>query len=306
MLTHLYLLHEDEMANARAALLVKALRGGFATHGDTCEVIKCKEFKGVQPDTELALFIGFSRKRREIMDAHHKRGVRVLILDKALIRNENKSDYNRVCMDGMTPLRYLMRERRDGMRWERLYQPLYPRRQGLSHPDYYYVYANNSQMVHDFVGLGDHYMRMRETIASMRKVVGPGPRMMYRPKRTLPECPKRAEYKLSLHPETIEECLQWARGLVTYTSNCAVNSIMRGIPTVCLRPCAASPVAMRNISELEAPTFPSDDARLQWLHNLAWCQWTDEEIEQGHMWHFIKEELRQTAWLFERDGGLGV
>lgn len=310
MLIRLYLIKEELMMNLRAQALATALGAGFRKHGHTVVTTKGTSFEGPVA-ADLVVFIGFSRERRKIMDAYHAQGVRVLIVDKAFIRAHNRSNHNRICMDGISPLRYLMREQRDGRRWRQLYQPLWPERGEARNPDLFYTYANNSQVVHEFAHLGDAHELAVQTLKRMGRMLEEGghmesPKLLYRPKRTLPEAEKAGRYKMSVHPDTIEDCLANTQALVTYTSSCAVNAIMHGIPAFCLGPCAATPMANVLLDDLPEPWFPTDTQRLHWLENLAWCQWTDEEISKGQMFDFISSELHATDSAFQEYGGSGV
>ncbi len=83
----------------------------------------------------------------------------------------------------------------------------------------------------------------------------------------------------------LAEDLQGAWALVTYSSNAAVEAVVRGVPVFCLHECAASAMGLSDLSMIESPAYP--DWREQWAANLAANQWTLEEIAAGECWREI-------------------
>jgi hypothetical protein len=78
--------------------------------------------------------------------------------------------------------------------------------------------------------------------------------------------------------EDFKDC--WA--LVTYNSNSAVEAVIEGIPSITFDAGAmAKEVTWRWLQEIESPYMP---AREQWLNDLAYTQWTLEELKSGEAW----------------------
>jgi hypothetical protein len=77
----------------------------------------------------------------------------------------------------------------------------------------------------------------------------------------------------------------WA--VVGFNSNALTESICEGIPTFSL--CSSSMAwqcSNTNLSYLETPAVFD---RTQWLYNLGYCQWREDEIARGDPWfHLIK------------------
>jgi hypothetical protein len=77
----------------------------------------------------------------------------------------------------------------------------------------------------------------------------------------------------------------WA--VVGWNSNALTESICEGIPTFSLHPSSmAWECSNKNLKNLENPEYFD---RNQWLYNLAYCQWTEEEIERGDPWFHLKD-----------------
>jgi len=75
---------------------------------------------------------------------------------------------------------------------------------------------------------------------------------------------------------------------VTFNSIAAIESILYGIPAFVTVPCAASPLANNDLSSLTDPFRPSDDLILAQAKNLAYGQFTSEEIESGEAWKILQ------------------
>lgn len=80
--------------------------------------------------------------------------------------------------------------------------------------------------------------------------------------------------------------LEGAWALVTYTSNAAVEALCAGVPTFCLGRCGASALSLHDLTQIEAPIYPSN--RLEWAATLACSQWTLKEITAGKCWEAIR------------------
>ncbi len=81
---------------------------------------------------------------------------------------------------------------------------------------------------------------------------------------------------------TLEDQLNWAMHAVTWASTAAVEAILSGTPVYALHPmCIASPVSSGSLND---PVITPN--REQWAYNLAYRQWTLDEIASGDMWEF--------------------
>lgn len=85
----------------------------------------------------------------------------------------------------------------------------------------------------------------------------------------------------------LNEALAGAFACVTYNSNAGVDSVLAGVPTVVSDPGAmAWDVASHEIDDL---SYTPD--RGQWLNDLAYCQWTEQEIRAGKAWEHLKYDI---------------
>lgn len=71
----------------------------------------------------------------------------------------------------------------------------------------------------------------------------------------------------------------WA--VVSYNSNPGIEAIIKGIPVFCDQSSLASPVGNLDLSMIETPLRPD---RKQWCYDIAYTEWTKDEIQQGLPW----------------------
>jgi hypothetical protein len=76
----------------------------------------------------------------------------------------------------------------------------------------------------------------------------------------------------------LAEALVGCHAVVAHHSNAAVDALLAGVPCVCPDG-VASLLRAPDLTEIEQPPMP--DGREQWAYDLAWTQWSVEEIERG-------------------------
>lgn len=76
----------------------------------------------------------------------------------------------------------------------------------------------------------------------------------------------------------LAEVLQDAHAFVTFDSHSAIDAVLAGIPAYSMPDSSVAPVANFNLSTIEEPEMPD---RQQWLNNLAYMQFTIDEILNG-------------------------
>ena len=76
---------------------------------------------------------------------------------------------------------------------------------------------------------------------------------------------------------------------VTYSSGMGVESVIAGTPTIACDPANfAFPVSVNDIGQLN---YLKRTSRQQWLQDLAYTQWSEDEIEIGEPWRHLKKIL---------------
>lgn len=86
----------------------------------------------------------------------------------------------------------------------------------------------------------------------------------------------------------LEDDLDEAWAAAVWNSNCAVLATLAGVPAfVADEGSKAWPVTNHDLAEIETPRLLP---REQWAHDLAYCQWTNDEIEEGMPWRHLFTE----------------
>jgi len=89
--------------------------------------------------------------------------------------------------------------------------------------------------------------------------------------------------------------------VVGFNSNVLTESVCEGIPTFSLCPSSmAWECSNTNLADLDNPKFFD---RQQWLYNLGYCQWREDEIAQGAPYHHLMEIYDQ-AKMYIQNGQL--
>ncbi len=78
-----------------------------------------------------------------------------------------------------------------------------------------------------------------------------------------------------------------AYAVVGFNSNALTESVCEGIPTFSM--CASSMAWQCSNKDLKDIENPIIYDRTQWLYDLGYCQWREDEIAQGLPWlHLLK------------------
>lgn len=75
-----------------------------------------------------------------------------------------------------------------------------------------------------------------------------------------------------------------AHALVTHGSISAVESAILGCPVFVDKSSAAALVGSTDLKLIESPVYPD---RREWLNNLAWSQFNEQELVNGFLWEHL-------------------
>jgi hypothetical protein len=76
---------------------------------------------------------------------------------------------------------------------------------------------------------------------------------------------------------------------VAFNSIAALESVIYGIPSFITVPCAASPLALTDLSQIAKPLYPDESIVHQHCASLAYGQFTPEEISNGTAWKILNK-----------------
>lgn len=84
---------------------------------------------------------------------------------------------------------------------------------------------------------------------------------------------------------SLEDAFAGAKWVVTYNSNSAVDAILAGIPTITTD---IGSMAWSVTEHHPCQITQDEPDRETWLNDLAWCQWSPEEIRNGDFWDHLR------------------
>lgn len=97
-------------------------------------------------------------------------------------------------------------------------------------------------------------------------------------------CPVGALYS----PRPLEVDLAEALSVVTWSSTTAVEAVLAGIPVVAMdEGSMAWPIAGHNLDQLDRR-----HDRFEWCNEMAWKQWSLEEVESGVAWDHLRSVIQ--------------
>jgi hypothetical protein len=76
---------------------------------------------------------------------------------------------------------------------------------------------------------------------------------------------------------------------VAFKSIAALESVIYGVPSFITVPCAASPLALTDLSQIATPFYPDESIVQQHCASLAYGQFTPEEISNGTAWKILNK-----------------
>jgi hypothetical protein len=76
---------------------------------------------------------------------------------------------------------------------------------------------------------------------------------------------------------------------VAFNSIAALESVVYGIPSFVTVPCAASPLASTDLTQIATPFYPPEALITQHCSSLAYGQFTHEEIANGTAWKILQK-----------------
>jgi len=274
------------------AALADALLTGFEANGDKVFLKKSVEFSGIDEWTQMIVLIGLSDK--SLYTQHIRAGKSVLLIDDGYI---NPQKYYRFALDGFQSW-FLHSEPMSHDRLATILKeagltmlPFTERQQPLGlyvgNPEAYcrwHELTDDKDDKHSF----DSNMCRHIAVRIIPQVWGT-PTAAYLPNASFnadhPKFRDGPRGTIVLPPDTpLSEALKDCSMLVEHGGNFGVAALIAGVPVVVTTAEGISPVypiAGHGIEAVRAPPKTTDAERVQVLANLAWHQFTLNEIASG-------------------------
>lgn len=226
-------------------------------------------------------------------------GKHVIYFDKGYYRHRGPArtwEYWRVCVNDHHPTDYVERARHGSARWgkisRRRFNGLPPWR---SHSGGTVIYAGSSEKYHSFAGLPPPTEYAEQIVNELRRFTNK--QIIYRPKPTWEEAVPVKGAGFSGRLESLGDLLPRAWCLVTNGSNASFDAIQLGVPSIVLGNGIGRPISSKSLKDVENPYLATDEERLQWLWNIAWCMFTEAEMKAGIAWAAVRPQL--DGWILD-------
>jgi hypothetical protein len=259
----------------REEWVVSSLANGFKRHGVNITVIPKPSNPVIPTGTDLVVFIGV--KSRKIRDVCVRAGVPYLLIDKGYFQ---RWKYHRFALNGFTPC-YLGSGFSDPTRFKNLKIKL----GNVRHPSASrVVFVGFDNKYAAFHGLDDATEYATNVNAKLESIIYGTSLKLFTRNRS-----DRAAMPFSA-------LLPTCYCVVVHGSIAGVEAIIGGVPVISLGGRAANVVHDLSNTTLESvinPQRPNEESVAKRLAELAWCQFTTEEIAQGLAWGTISDQYRR-------------
>lgn len=262
----------------RSEHVAKAMRDGFVRHG--IDVAIYKSFDMVRGDVAVA----YGWSHQSVFSAYRERGLHFIYIDLGFWlrkpRNASLDGYHKVSLDDWCPTAKMRR----GCPADR-FNALGVKVSQQSSGDHILI-AGMSEKASIHHGLLPSEWE-KQAVATLQSVTGR--RLVYRPKPSWRGAVELAGADFSTK-ETIEEDLVGCHALVTHHSNAAVDAIVAGVPVYCQKS-VGSLLSTSDLATIEHPYRPADAERMQFLHDVAYVQYTPAEMRSGLVWDQLRSRV---------------
>lgn len=246
-------------------LHAEALQAGMRRHGHAASINQLEDY---QP-SDLAVMWG--HRRETIMRSQRASGLDYLVMERGYIGD--RMHWTSLGFNGLNGCAEFIGNSDDsrGRQFHTLLQPWVDEREA----EYYLICGQV---------LGDASLAHVDYPAWVQSLPKEwnGLPVLFRPH------PLGAHHFVTDKPKSrgsLEESLRKAKAVWTFNSNSAVDALINGVPAVTADP--GSMVYSQTATSIDEALIYPDRTRL--LNQLAWCQWTLEELRDGTAWDHVKQ-----------------
>lgn len=222
--------------------------------------------------------VEYSKKRGEVIRRHKEAGKPVIVLERGYVKRDI---YWSAGYGGINGRADFCNEDMPGDRWKALGVELEPDRLGKGD----YILLAGQVPWDASVQDTDHVAWLSQTAKAFSDMGFP---VRFRPHPKGPQ--DLSIFGTEASTGTLEEDLDGAMAVVTFNSNVGVDAVIRGIPTFSFdKGSMVYDVSFNkttDINRIESKTFD----RQRWANNLAYTQWTLDEMKEGFAWRHLTRE----------------
>lgn len=270
----------------REQALASAFLAGAKRYGVEVETRSLDDERGID-GLDLAAMVGV--KSRDLFRRCWNAGVIPIMLDKGYSRHrldgERVWEFWRVSFGAHHPtFTTLTRRAMPFYRFDALGLEILPWRRPTS--DGAIVIAGSTAKYHAFYDLPDP-TDYASQVAFFARQFSTRP-IIYRPKPSWRGAAPIEGAGFSAGKESLADCLANAEVLITHGSNACFEAALLGVPSIILGPGVMAPISSTGFGDLAKAKRLKRGNREQLLANLAWHQWTENEMRDGALWETAK------------------
>lgn len=261
----------------RSGLCCHAMYAGIRAMGHRARLLPETAYQG--PEHDVAVFYGYTATLRRVMADYRASGRKAVYIDLGYWGREGQRGYHKVVVNARHPTEYFQNRKHDDSRLGRF--GLSPKR-----------WREGRHIL--LAGMGDKAAGAegfrveafeRDAIAALRHVTDRP--IIYRPKPSWLMAQPIDGTIYSPKSHDLNAIMAGAHAVVTHHSNVAVEGLIAGVPAFCWKG-VATPLALQDLARIEVPLYP--DGREQWAADVAWTQWSIDEMDRGLAWRYLKDE----------------
>jgi hypothetical protein len=265
----------------RSRIIGEAMQAGAQRLGIPVDLLRSGGYRS--RTHEVAIFYSLADGLRNVFE-DYKRRHRAVYIDLGYWGRRKRTrwdGYHKLAVNNRHPVAYFQNRKHPADRFAQFGIPVRPwRREGR-----HILLAGMSEKAARAEGLNPEAWE-REAVLHLRQLTDRP--IVYRPKPNWPGA--------KLIPGTVmqdgnsiplERALSGCHAVVTHHSNVAVEALLAGVPCICPGG-VASVLSGSKMTQIESPPMP--DGREQWAADLAYTQYSVEEMREGLAFRYLLDE----------------
>ena len=223
------------------------------------------------------LWFGRMRNNQQVFDSYIQKGKSVIVLEIGnLIRDRTHDGKDikatwKIGINGINLPNYFV-QGKNNERFNQLRLKMAPWKNKGDH----ILICSQHERSEQWRAMPPSDIWVEEAIKGVRKYTDRPIRIRAHPRFPLRRTYNQYNSLISNQPFLSDLNTAWA--LVNHCSNPGIEAVMNGIPAFVSDVSLAAPVANTDYSMIEQPRRPD---RTQWGNDLAWTEWTQQEMVQG-------------------------
>lgn len=270
------------VGSGRAKTVCDAMTRGIIKCGDNPKRRYADYYRPGNIEADVAVFYGFTPPLRTIMRDYRDNAKAVYIDLGYWGKHEGgrRAGYHKVTINDRHPTKYFQNVKHKSDRFDRFNLKIKPWRQSGDHV----LVAGMSYKAANASGFAGQEWELK-IIRELKQ--NTGRKIVYRPKPNCKSSGRINGVDFSPPDQPLAEAMQNCHCIVSHHSNVMVDGLIEGMPGFSWEG-AAVPMTLSNLEKVEEPIMP--DGREQFMADLAYCQFTVHEMEQGVPWRHFKSE----------------